>query len=94
MGTPVKLFAYLSAGIPVVANEVGTWTNIVKDEEVGMVTEDDPVQFGSAILEMVENKDLAFKCACRGLELIKNKYSWDISAKTLLDEYNRLLKAC
>jgi glycosyltransferase involved in cell wall biosynthesis len=90
MGTPVKLFDYLSAGLPVVANDIGSWTNIIKEEKVGITTEDDPADFASGILELAENKKLLTEYGYRSLDLIARKYNWDKSAKTLFDTYGKL----
>jgi glycosyltransferase involved in cell wall biosynthesis len=90
MGTPVKLFDYFSVGLPVVANDVGTWTKIIKDEKVGIVTEDNPSDFGAAVLELIENKEFCLECGFKGLDLVKRKYNWDISAQILFNEYCRL----
>lgn len=91
MGTPVKLFDYLSAGLPVVTNDVGTWSNIIKNEKVGKVTKDNPADFASGILELVQSKDMVEECGRRGLELVTNKFNWDSSAKILLRVYKSLL---
>jgi glycosyltransferase involved in cell wall biosynthesis len=93
MGTPVKLFDYLSAGLPVVANDIGTWTNIITEEKVGLVTKGDEADFASGILRLLEDSEFAIKCGQKGIELVKNKYNWDNSAKILLNEYHRLLNA-
>lgn len=91
MGTPVKLFDYLSVGLPVVANDIGTWTNIIREEKVGIVTEDNPSDFASGILELLRNRHVAQECGNKALELVTNKYNWDNSANVLLSEYTRLL---
>ncbi|HKZ38773.1 MAG TPA: glycosyltransferase [Chryseolinea sp.] len=93
MGTPVKLFDYLSVGLPVVANNIGAWTNLVKQEKVGVLTEDNPSDFASGILQLIENKEFALECCNNGLDLIRKKYNWQNSAKTLFGEYNRLLNS-
>jgi glycosyltransferase involved in cell wall biosynthesis len=91
MGTPVKLFDYLSVGLPVVANDVGSWTRVIKDEKVGITTADTPADFASGILELIQDRELAQGCERRALELVKNKYNWDNSAKVLLSEYTHLV---
>jgi glycosyltransferase involved in cell wall biosynthesis len=91
MGTPVKLFDYLSAGLPVVANDVGSWTTIIKDEKVGIVTEDNAASFASGILELAENKKLLTEYGHRSLDLIANKYNWDKSASNLLETCEKLV---
>lgn len=90
MGTPVKLFDYLSAGLPVVANDVDSWTNIIKEEKVGIITEDNPASFASGILELAENRKMLIEYGHRSLDLIAHKYNWDKSAKTLFEIYERL----
>jgi len=90
MGTPVKLFDYLSVGLPVVANAIGAWTNIIKDEKIGILTDDDPKSFASGILELLSTPALLRECGERGLTLIRTKFNWDNSAKILLSCYNRL----
>jgi glycosyltransferase involved in cell wall biosynthesis len=87
MGTPVKLFDYLSAGLPVVANNIGAWTDIIREENVGIVTEDNPVSFGSGILKLVENSDLLEDYRQRCLKLVRDKFNWDTSARVLLQAY-------
>jgi len=90
LGTPAKLFAYLSVGLPVVANDVGGWTDIIRQENVGLLTEDNPQSFASAILELLGDADLRLDFARRGLEAIGTKYSWDNSAKILQSQYEHL----
>ena len=87
---PSKLFDYLSIGLPVVANDVGGWTNIIKDNHLGRVTKDSPKAFASGILELLDDPDEMANCAIRGIELIKNKYNWDASASLLMQQYEKL----
>jgi len=90
MGTPVKLFDYLSVGLPVVANAIGGWTNIIKDEKIGILTDDDPKIFASGILKLLGTSSLLRECGERGLALVRTKFNWDNSAKILLNCYKRL----
>lgn len=91
LSMPSKLFDYLSVGLPVVANDVGGWTEIVKTNNLGIVTSDDPKDFAAGITEFLENPEEIAKCGRRGIELIKNKYNWDNSAKLLAQSYERLI---
>lgn len=91
MGTPAKLFAYMSVGLPVVANDVGGWTDIIKQENAGILTAGNPQSFASAILELLDDTELRLRCGRRGLEAVKTRYSWDNSAKILLQAYKSLL---
>lgn len=91
VGTPLKLFDYLSFGLPIVANDVGAWSDIITEEKVGLVTEDDPQAFASAILKLLNDEELAAECGRRGKELVRTKYNWGNSARRLLDGYRMLL---
>ena len=88
---PSKFFDYLSVGLPVVANDVGGWTDIIKDNNLGKVTSDSPKAFASGIPELLNDPDERADCARRGMELIKNKYNWDTSASLLLQQYKKLI---
>lgn len=90
MGTPVKLFDYFSVGLPVVANDVGGWADIIKERDVGILTDSDPADFASGILELVEDRKLAERFGRKSLWLVENEFNWDRSAKKLLDGYARL----
>jgi len=90
MGTPVKLFDYLSVGLPVVANAIGAWTNMIKDEKIGILTDNDPKSFASGILKLLSTPTLLGEYGERGLTLIRTKFNWDNSAKVLLSHYKKL----
>ena len=91
MGPPVKLFDYLSVGLPVVANDIGGWTKIIKEEEVGLLTDNNPRSFANGILKLLEDADLSYEFGKKGLELVKTKLNWDHSAQILLQKYEEML---
>lgn len=87
---PSKLFDYLSVGLPIVANDVGGWTDIIKNNDVGRVTPDDPHDFAKSILELLESPEQMAECGRRGMELIEKVYNWDVSAALLAENYKKL----
>lgn len=91
MSMPSKLFDYLSVGLPVVANEVGGWTDIIRDNDVGRVTKDDPEDFARGISELLDSPEGMTKSGLRGMELIRKTYNWDVSAELLARSYENLL---
>ncbi len=90
MGTPVKLFDYMSVGLPVVANDVGGWSRIIREEGVGVLTGESPEEFAEGILRLLLDGEFAVGCGRRGLEVVSGKYSWDASAGILMRVYERL----
>jgi len=91
MGTPVKLFDYMSVGIPVVANDIGSWSEIIRKENIGLLTEDDPKDFADAISYFLDDPDKSYKYGKRCIELIKNKYNWKFSTEKLIEVYKSIL---
>jgi glycosyltransferase involved in cell wall biosynthesis len=90
MGYPAKLYDYLSVGLPIVANDVGGWTKIIRENRVGIVTTNSPEAFAGGILEFMENPKLRYECGQRGIELVKRELNYYNSARKLLSLYERL----
>ncbi|MEM2143727.1 MAG: glycosyltransferase [Candidatus Jordarchaeaceae archaeon] len=82
---PAKLFDYMSVGMPVVANDVGAWTRIISENNIGIVTKDSPREFAYALIKLLKNPDLAYECGQRGLNLLRTRFNYDISAKIFYD---------
>jgi len=78
-------------GLPVVANDVGGWTDILKKHKVGLVTENNPSDFSKGIIEFLDSPDKMADYGKRGINLIKKIYNWDVSAKIMFDEYLKIL---
>lgn len=85
-----KFFDYLSVGLPIVANDIGGWTRIIKENEVGVLTDESPQGFAEGILRIIEEPEVAKKCGERGLELLNKEYNLHVIAEKLLNVYKRL----
>lgn len=90
MAYPAKLYDYLSAGLPIVANDVGAWTKIIDENRVGIVTDNTPEGFAEGILKLLESPKLLSECGRRGIELVKRELNYYKSAEKLLGLYKRL----
>jgi len=88
---PSKLFDYFSVGLPVVVNEVGGWTEIIRENKAGVLTANDPKDFARGVLRLLDDPGMMAECGKRGLDLLRRKYLWDNSAKILFNEYRKLL---
>lgn len=89
---PSKLFDYMSVGLPIVANDVGGWTDIVKKNNLGRISKDSPVSFAHSIVELLSDPEELIRCGRNGIQAIKETYNWDKSAESLLNCYKQLLK--
>lgn len=92
MGPSVKLFDYISVGLPVVANNIGGWTKIVENSAIGILTDSDPECFAQGILKLLDDQELSCNFGENGLNLVNSKYSWTESARALFEGYKGLLK--
>lgn len=91
LGTPLKLLEYLSYGIPVVANNIGSWCKLIEKYEVGILTNDDPKEFASAICSLIEDQDSYLRIQKNTQNLLKDKFSWQNHVeKILLPLYNKI----
>jgi len=91
LGTPLKLLEYISNLIPVVANDVGSWCNIIKKHEIGILTNDDPKEFSEAISILLNDENLYRKMQINMINLLKDTFSWKNHVqKTLIPLYQKL----
>jgi len=89
----VKAFDYLACGLPIVSNDVGNWWNeVIKKENVGIVTNDDPKDFANSIDTILEDENLWNRMHGNAINLIKTKLNWNIIAKDIIKPtYYKLL---
>lgn len=93
MGPALKLFDYLSCGVPVVANDIGGWTQMIEDENVGILTEDNPRSFGEAIDLLLTDNELWNIMHKNALNLIRKGVNWESHvSKILIPLYEKVLK--
>jgi glycosyltransferase involved in cell wall biosynthesis len=90
MAYPAKLYDYLSVGLPVVANDVGGWTKIIEEKKIGVITDNSPRGFAEGILELLENPELRYQYAQRGIDLVKREFNYYRTTEKLVALYRRL----
>lgn len=81
---PLKLFDYMSFGRPIVAKNCKETANFIKENEIGVITEDNPESLAQGILKLLDNRDLAIEYGKNAILAIKNKHSWNHRAKELI----------
>ena len=91
---PIKMFEYMSAGIPVIASNFDLWKSIIEKDESGLCVDPKDVDaVAGAINYLIDNPTIAQEMGQRGREAIISKYNWNIEEKKLLGIYDDLVKS-
>lgn len=88
---PIKMFEYMSVGLPVIASDFPGWREIVEGNGCGICV--DPSDGGSvaaAIRRIADTPEDAERMGENGTRAVRELYSWNIEAKTLLELYDRI----
>ncbi|MHC4606620.1 MAG: glycosyltransferase family 4 protein [Planctomycetota bacterium] len=88
---PVKLFEYMSAGIPVIASDFPLWRQIVQGSGCGLLVDPSDVNaIGRAIGYLADHPEEAEEMGRRGRRAVKEQYNWALEEQQLLRLYDRL----
>jgi len=82
--SPLKLFGYMAAGVPIVASDLPSIREVLSPETAYLVEADNPEALARAIIKAVEDVDEPKKKAGRAHELI-SRYTWENRALLLTD---------
>jgi glycosyltransferase involved in cell wall biosynthesis len=88
---PIKLFEYMSAGLPVIASDFPLWRGIVEDAQCGICVDPmSPGEIADAVRYLLNNKEEARKMGENGRKAIMNKYNWEQESVRLVELYKSL----
>jgi glycosyltransferase involved in cell wall biosynthesis len=73
--TPLKIYAYLQSGRPIVATNLPTHTQVLNGE-VAVLVEPDPDALAKGILNVLEDPPLAKRLGAQARRLFENHYSF------------------
>ncbi|MBI2747505.1 MAG: glycosyltransferase family 4 protein [Burkholderiales bacterium] len=88
---PIKMFEYMSAGIPVIASDFDLWRTIVQDSHCGLCVDPlDPVAIASAIDHLVSHRAEAETMGRNGRQAVLSFYNWAREEAKLIEFYDQL----
>ncbi|KAA3612264.1 MAG: glycosyltransferase family 1 protein [Calditrichaeota bacterium] len=87
--TPLKIYSYLRSGIPVVATRHLTHTQVLNDD-VALLTEITPDDFGRGILKAVQDKEYVKTVVANAQDLSDKEYSYEAYIKKTQEVYQYL----
>jgi glycosyltransferase involved in cell wall biosynthesis len=84
-GLSIAMLEAMYMGLPViVTNRVGLWREIA-EKKCGYVVSRDEGMLTEALLRMANNSERA-RMGMNGKALVKEKYTWDVIARNLMEE--------
>ena len=88
---PIKMFEYMSAGIPVIASDFPLWREIVVGNQCGLCVDPmNPSEIARAIDLLVDDPERARRMGEHGRTAIRDRYNWAVEERKLLGLYGEL----
>ena len=85
--SPLKLFAHMASGVPIVASNIPSLTNVLGNELAALFTADDIKSLASAIM-IVQNTYQKYQAQAKKLSIVCRGYAWKERAKAVTNFIN------
>ncbi len=88
---PIKMFEYMSAGIPVIASNFPLWKSIVEGNQCGIcINPMNPKEIADAITYLLAHDKEAEQMGKNGRKAIEEKFNWEMEEQKLIAFYQNL----
>lgn len=88
-----KFFEYMQFGIPIIASNFPTWRRLVEENGCGIcVDPNDDDAIAAAVTRLRDDPELWRTMSENGMQTVRQKYSWNSQAASLMELYERLLR--
>jgi glycosyltransferase involved in cell wall biosynthesis len=93
--SPIKIFEYLAAGLPVVTADIEELRTLLQGGVANFYRAADPLALAEAIMELEADRAAVRRMSKEARSLAEQRYTWDHQAEAVDDVLNRvLLAAC
>lgn len=73
--TPMKIYSYIHSGVPLLATNLPTHTQVLTSE-IAMLSSPTPETYGTALLELLESKELRARLAKNAYQVAEERYTF------------------
>ncbi len=92
-GLGVVLLEAMAAGVPVIGSNIGGIPDIIEDGINGLlVPPEDPKALAEAIIRILSNPDLMEEFQKTGLDIVRERFSWDVIAEEFIENYREIIQ--
>jgi glycosyltransferase involved in cell wall biosynthesis len=94
--SPLKVYEYMAAGLPVVVSSVGQLADLIRHDENGLLcTPGDAVSLASALARLQRDSSLAARLGIAARTCVELEHTWDVTLRRILDAVatNRMCQA-
>jgi len=92
-GLGVVLLEAMACGVPVIGSAVGGITDIIKDQETGLlVRQKDPGDLAEKINRVLADEELSLRLGKRGYDFARERFSWSFIAGECLQIFRSVLE--
>lgn len=88
---PNKIGEYMAIGRPTVCSRVGDVAELVEQERIGLISENDPVQFGKTIFTLLKDEQLANEMGRRARRVAERQFDIAVQGSQVEQLYQRLV---
>jgi glycosyltransferase involved in cell wall biosynthesis len=88
---PIKMFEYMSAGLPVIASDFFLWRKIIEENRCGLCCDPlNPDEIAGAIQWILNHPQEANSMGENGRKAVMEKFNWESEGKKLIEAYRDL----
>ena len=92
-GCPNVVLEAMACGTPVIASRVGAVQDIIENDRTGIIVEPKDVEeLKKALVQLMEDRELAKKMGERGRERIERYFTWDAICRKLERFYGEVIR--
>src|SRR5207245_10512806 len=83
--SPLKVFEYMAAGLPVVASRIGQLAGVIQHEVTGLLCPaGDPIALAAALARLQKDRRLRVRLGQAARNYVLQEYTWDRIARRIL----------